>query len=85
MLAITTDNATNNDTFITKLRDLATTYNMQFNMDDHHIHCIAHVMHLAVQDFLESIHSTVKYSENELFDDNEIETSIIPKVRWFLL
>ena len=48
-------------------------------MDDHHIHCITHVMHLAVQDFLESIYSTVKYSENELFDNNEIKTSIIPK------
>ena len=81
MLAITTDNTTNNDIFITKLRDLATTYNMQFNIDDHHICYIVYVIYLTVQDFLESIHSTVKYSENELFDDNKIETFIILKIR----
>lgn len=52
---ITTDNASNNTTCMDALSDIATAANVEWEPEDYHIRCIAHVMNLAVQAALASL------------------------------
>ena len=52
LFCITTDNATNNDTMCEELSDLLyESHEMDWDGDEYHIACLAHVINLAVQHF----------------------------------
>lgn len=73
LLAVVTDNATNNDTL---LRALQATW-PKFNQEEQRVRCVAHIIHLAVVAFLTALNATPL--ENE---DEEIEgTGVINKLR----
>jgi hypothetical protein len=55
LLAITTDNATNNDTFLVRLEDACQERGILFTKEDNHVRCVAHVIHLAVQAFMKAL------------------------------
>ena len=46
-MACTTDNATNNDTFMNMLETTCKDRNIEFNKRDSHVHCLAHMINLA--------------------------------------
>lgn len=62
MLAITTDNASSNTTFITELAELTENNKVPFEKENH-IHCLAHVINLAVQDSLRTLQPLVRKVE----------------------
>ena len=51
---------------------------IRFEAKNQHVRCIAHIMHLAVQDFLKSLNSTAEQSEDEL--NNYQLIRLIPKL-----
>ena len=82
-MAITTDNATNNDTLMKILQNACQTQNIEFTAYDNHVRCLAHVINLAAQDALSKL--KVDYAENEdeiLNYDGEI-SEVIPKVNYY--
>ncbi|CAB5359159.1 unnamed protein product [Rhizophagus irregularis] len=55
IFAITSDNATNNDTFMKYLENTCQKKNISFDAINNHCRCIAHIMNLAVQEILKQI------------------------------
>jgi hypothetical protein len=79
-MACTTDNASNNDTLISKLEATCQCRNIEFAANNHHVRCLAHVINLAAQAALSKLKVHYVESESELINqDNEI-LEVIPKV-----
>jgi ribosomal protein S27E len=57
LLAITTDNARNNDTLLEHLGETCRHEGVPFDRNSMHVRCIAHVINLAVQDFLGTLNA----------------------------
>jgi hAT family C-terminal dimerisation region/BED zinc finger len=86
--AITTDNASNNNTFVEVLEAFCQQQGISFDANLHHVRCIAHVINLAVHDFLGSIHAEVLESEDEyeaLPTTHPSFTHSIPRLRQLLV
>jgi len=67
LFCITTDNASNNDTTCEELSDrLYEAHSIDWNWEENHIGCLAHVLDLAVQAFLKNI-KVMEMSEVERF------------------
>jgi len=67
LFCITTDNASNNDTTCEELSDrLYESHSINWNWEENHIGCLAHVLNLSVQAFLKNIKVT-EMSEAERF------------------
>ncbi|CAJ0747751.1 16278_t:CDS:10 [Entrophospora sp. SA101] len=74
LLAVTTDNAMNNNTFVSSLADICYNEGINFDIDNNHVHCLAHVMNIAVQHALKSLKATAANNEDEVLniDDNDV-------------
>lgn len=59
-MGITSDNATNNDTFIDSLADWMEDNFISFNTTEKHFRCFAHVLNLSVQKALKKLDSRLK-------------------------
>uniref|UniRef100_T1IT56 BED-type domain-containing protein n=1 Tax=Strigamia maritima TaxID=126957 RepID=T1IT56_STRMM len=77
ILSITTDNASNNDTFVASFTDKHNELTL-FDLNsitftkDHHVRCFAHIMNLSVQSFLSSLLISLPINEDfELEADPE--------------
>jgi hypothetical protein len=82
-MAVTTDNATNNDTLMRMLQNTCRSQNIEFTVNNNHVRCLAHVINLAAQEALSKL--KVDYAENEdeiLNYDGEIN-EVIPKVGYY--
>jgi hypothetical protein len=79
VLAITTDNASNNDTFIKKLAEICQKDNFEFYGKDQHVRCCAHVLNISVQEGLAKLKSTAPDDENSVLLKGDV-ASVIPKV-----
>ena len=55
IMAITTDNASNNNTFLSSLSDYCDKLDINFKHTDKHIHCMAHIINLLVQALLKGL------------------------------
>lgn len=66
---ITLDNAASNTTFIKELGTLLMAENIEFNTEDQHFFCFAHVLNLAVQDLFTAIN--VDCPESIIFFEEE--------------
>jgi hypothetical protein len=55
LLAVTTDNASNNDTFLERLESICKQRGISFTKEDNHVRCMAHVINLAAQAFLKAL------------------------------
>jgi hAT family C-terminal dimerisation region/BED zinc finger len=69
LLAITTDNAKNNDTFLANLEDECQEQDISFDCESTHVRCAAHVINLAVQDFLKALNSAALDSDDADAED----------------
>ncbi|CAB5349096.1 unnamed protein product [Rhizophagus irregularis] len=82
IFAITSDNASNNDTFMRYLEDVCQNKSINFNAVDNYCRCIAHIMNLAVQDILKQIKAGEAESEDTILNNMDITVTtgdIIPK------
>lgn len=78
VLAITTDNASNNNTFIRIMADHFKVMKTDFNPENQHVRCLAHVLNLAVQDMLESLKTGIDIAE---VGGEKSLNALIPKLR----
>ncbi|CAB4474251.1 unnamed protein product [Rhizophagus irregularis] len=76
ILGVTTDNASNNITFLKAVEsDLSQKY-IYYDSDNKHVHCLAHVINLAAQQVL----TTLKATDNDESSNEEVG-SLIVKLR----
>ncbi|CAG8704200.1 1210_t:CDS:2, partial [Ambispora leptoticha] len=84
IFTITSDNASNNDTFMKYLEIICEEENISFNAINSHCRCIAHIINLVVQDILKQIKAGEAQTEDNILDNiDTIITAgeIIPKLR----
>ena len=89
-MAVTTDNASNNITFLQSVEDSCAIDHIQFEMENQHVWCVAHVINLAVQKALKSLNIIEDWTEVELleleFQEQHSGTgSLLQKVCIYLL
>ena len=80
MLAITTDNASNNDVFMTKLAEVCKKEDIEFKGKSQHVRCCAHVLNVSVQAGLAKLKSTAPEEEDSLLSEELDASDVIPKV-----
>jgi len=79
-MAVTTDNATNNDTMMKMMEETCKNKNIAFSSYNNHVRCLAHVINLAAQDALAKLKVGYVEFENEILNDNRETNDVIPKV-----
>jgi hypothetical protein len=88
LLAITTDNASNNDTFLGHLEAACKQQDIRFDRRSTHVRCIAHIINLAAQRFLGALDSAIPGSEDacdeqHIADDGT--AGFISRLRWLVV
>ncbi|GBC48644.2 zinc finger BED domain-containing protein RICESLEEPER 2-like [Rhizophagus irregularis DAOM 181602=DAOM 197198] len=71
ILSITTDNASNNNTFLEEVSNELAEKNIEFDNVNQHVRCLAHIINLAAQEALKSLKATVNISEDEFLNQHE--------------
>lgn len=71
LLSVTTDNASNMDTFFREFQKLCSTKNLPFLEKDCRVRCLAHIMNLACQDIITSADTETSAEEIESDDEND--------------
>lgn len=73
VLAVTTDNASNNDTFMETLRAYGIKIAVNVSAEENRVRCMAHIINLSVQDILTSLKIPLN-SEIDTFEhlDNQV-------------
>jgi hypothetical protein len=79
VLAITTDNASNNDTFIKIAADMCKD-EIHFCVKTQHVRCFAHILNLSAQDGLAMLKATAPEDEDGILSQEIGGTDVIPKV-----
>lgn len=80
ILACTTDNASNNDTFMEHLEKICHNAGITFDAENQRVRCIAHILNLAVQEALKTLKADQAANEDELLDIEIDMNEVIPKV-----
>jgi len=79
-MACTTDNATNNDTFMTTLQAICEVRNIEFSACGNHMRCLAHVINLATQTVLSKLKVEYVDNKSEILNNNSEINDVIPKI-----
>lgn len=79
-MACTTDNATNNDTFMNMLQIKCECEGIGFTVFHNHVRCLAHVINLAAQAALLKLKVAYVDDESEILNNNNEINDVIPKV-----
>jgi hypothetical protein len=75
LLAVTTDNASNNITFVAELESVCQERGIPFTEADNHVRCMAHVIHLAVQEFLKKLQVEAPDTRDDRASAGDSDTS----------
>ncbi|CAG7724669.1 unnamed protein product, partial [Allacma fusca] len=70
LLVITTDNASNMDTMLFELREMLKIHNIDFNIPDQRIRCLAHITNSSCQASLKVLKECNSDGNPGLFEDN---------------
>ena len=54
--------------------------NIDFTKDNNHVQCLAHVINLAIQDALKVLKAENAADEDVIFNEDQDESEVIPKV-----
>ncbi|GBB87371.1 hypothetical protein RclHR1_13820001 [Rhizophagus clarus] len=83
IFAVTSDNTSNNITFMKYLENTCQRKNISFNATNSHCQCLAHIINLVVQEILKQVKAGEAQIEDEIMDDMDSSTNageIIPKL-----
>jgi len=80
VLAITTDNASNNDTFFKRLAEMCEEENINFGNKTQHVRCCAHILNLSAQDGLAMLKASAPEDEDGILSEEIGVTDVMPKV-----
>ncbi len=73
LLSVIIDNASNNEKMRKKMKKILRKFDIEWDHEKNHVSCIAHVIQLAVNKFLESMKvSAVNDKMNEIFQENRL-------------
>lgn len=83
---VTLDNASSNTTFMQQFSKIMEEDSLNFDSENQHFHCFAHILNLAVQDALKHLYADCnEYIDNEEeMDDNKDDNAIIKLRSLFL-
>lgn len=84
-MACTTDNATNNDTFLSLLQTKCESEGIGFATRNNHVRCLAHVINLAAQAALLKLKVAYIDDESEILNNNNEINDVIPKVSIYII
>lgn len=70
---MTTDSASNNDTFLQALEITCKNSDIPFDAKKNHVRCLAHVMNRVVGDILKGVEMEISQDEEELLEEEEEE------------
>lgn len=76
------------NTMLNNISTILSEKNIDFDVKNQHVRCLAHIINLAVQKFLESLNASGPNDENSLENDVETENklkNIIYRVSLYLL
>ncbi len=88
IFAITSDNASNNDTLMRYLETICQNEGIPFDAVNSHCRCIAHIMNIIVQDILKQLKAGEAQTEDFILDNMDVAITageIIPKVKLTIL
>ncbi|PKY56755.1 hypothetical protein RhiirA4_477272 [Rhizophagus irregularis] len=71
ILGITTDNASNNNTFLEEVSHELAEKNIEFDNVNQHVYYLAHIINLAAQEALKSLKATVNTNEDEFLKQHK--------------
>jgi hypothetical protein len=71
VFSLTMDNASNNDTCMNRIEEMATAQGLDFKIFERRIRCLAHVLNLAVQDVLKNLNVNPENMEDQVTKDME--------------
>lgn len=71
MLAISTDNASNNDTMFQNFANICAREDVNFDPPNQRVRCLGHIINLAVQNTLKDLKAEGPNEENDLLDEIE--------------
>jgi hypothetical protein len=87
-MAITADNAANNNTFLRELEYVCCQKEIKFNHKKNNIRCLAHIINLTVQEILKNVKAGDAQEEDELLaivsqeeQEDNVNVEIISKLR----
>ena len=72
-MSITTDNASNNLTFLGAVETAFSAGNLEFNVKNHHVRCLDHVINLAAQQILQSLNVESNIEADIESDSNNMQ------------
>ncbi len=75
------NNIANNDTFFKEFKYIYIKNSVEFNHDQSHVWCLAHIMNLTVQKILKHIKADNIEDKNVILRDKYNVNSVISKVR----
>ena len=84
LLAVTTDNASNNSTLLARLEDSCNQRDIPFSVAQNRVRCAAHAINLAVQALLHELKAEPPASEDDCLGDGNLEASValcVPRLR----
>lgn len=84
---ITMDNAAANTTFIEKLGEILNSNNVEFDTEQQHFRCFAHILNLGVQDTFKVLKCPITDNDVDIEDEYMIEdkSSTIGKLRYLII
>lgn len=83
---ITLDNTNVNEKFIVELSEILKIHNVSFDIENGHFKCLAHIINLGVQDFLQMVgkipdDESYEDENDEEFHDHEDLENIVYRIR----
>ncbi|CAB5370661.1 unnamed protein product [Rhizophagus irregularis] len=69
ILAVTSDNASNNLTFMKYLENTCQRENISFDAINSHFQCLAHIINLVVQEILKQVKASEAQTEDDIMDN----------------
>ena len=73
IVGITLDNVSANTTFIEELEKILTSKSIEFDKEDQHFRCLAHIINLGVQDLLQLLE--IDLENQDILDKDDSESS----------
>ncbi|PKK55939.1 hypothetical protein RhiirC2_671801, partial [Rhizophagus irregularis] len=86
ILGISTDNASNMNKMFSKFESICEYEGIEFIAKNQRVHCLAHIINLAVQNILKTLKEEAPENENEILQENTSASTlgVIAKVSYII-
>ncbi|CAB5193526.1 unnamed protein product [Rhizophagus irregularis] len=85
IIAITADNAANNNTFLKELEEICVQNETNFHHKKNHVRCLAHIINLTTNEILKHVKAGEARDGIMILEDNSEESNTIPKLKKLII